>query len=351
MCRCGRRPRRRPPAELRDDARLASRYDGARPATPHAAVHGPAPTDLRIVHTTTYTYSTPASDSFNEVRLRPADDYRQTLFTFDLNVTPEVSLRSRHDVFGNVVHTFHLPAAHERLEVSATSSVVTYPIPEPIAVGARSMLGLRGRFFQYLAPSRRVPLDRDWLAIFGALPLRETEDVTAYATSLTRYLFGRFDYRIDATHVDTPLVEFAETGDGVCQDYAHAMLAICRSVGIPARYVSGYVHANPSEDRPLQGSEGSHAWVELFLPGSGWVGFDPTNGCLVTEAHVKIGVGRDYDDVPPVSGLRRGGGTSKLFVDVRVRKRDGAEPHGDVRSWIESATSVRLPAPDDEQAQ
>jgi len=307
--------------------------------------------DLRIVHATTYTYSSPASDSFNELRLRPADDYRQTLFTFDLDVHPEVSLRSRHDGFGNVIHTFHLSAPHDRLEVSGTSRVATYAIPEPIPVGAASLVDLRGRFFQFLAPSRRVPLDRDWLTTFGALPLREHEDVTAYATNLTRYLHGRFDYRPDTTDVDTPLAEFAETGDGVCQDYAHAMLAICRSVGIPSRYVSGYVHANPSEDQPLQGSEGSHAWVELFLPGNGWVGFDPTNGCLLTQAHVKIAVGRDYDDVAPVSGLRRGGGTSKLYVDVRVRKDELPHDRGRGRSRVESATSDELPAPDDEQPQ
>lgn len=305
--------------------------------------------NIRVYHSTAYTYSDPAYDSFNELRLRPADDYRQTLRTFDLEVTPRVSLRSRHDGFGNVVHTFHLPGPHGRLEVQASSNVVTYAIPMPISVRAEVLPGLKERFFEYLSPSARVPLDRDWLAIFGALPLRAEQDLVSYANDLTRYLFGRFRYRTDATDVNTPLADFARTGDGVCQDYSHAMLAICRSVGIPARYVSGYVHSQPEGLEPLQGSEGSHAWVELFLPGSGWVGFDPTNGCLLTEGHVKIGVGRDYDDVPPVKGLRRGGGSSKLFVDVRVRTdEDDARRAGAGRSMIETGVPAADQAPDED---
>ncbi len=102
------------------------------------------------------------------------------------------------------------------------------------------------------------------------------------------------------------------------------MLGLLRLAEVPARYVSGYVHAAPWGDERMIGAEGSHAWVEVFLPGSGWVGYDPTNGCMVTEAHVKIAVGRDYDDVPPVRGLRRGGGDGDLSVEVAVRHAEGA---------------------------
>lgn len=278
---------------------------------------------LEISHTTAYTYARPAWDSYNELWLRPADDYRQTLLAFELTISPKVTLRNRHDGFGNLIHHFHLPGEHTELVVEARSEVVTYPIPEPAEVSADTLPELRHRFFEYLAPTRRVPLNENWHRVFGALPLAADDNLVSYLRALNTYLHGRFIYSPSATDVNTPLTEFAEHNSGVCQDFAHAMLALCRAAGIPARYVSGYIHSNPRGDERLIGAEASHAWIEAFLPGSGWVGFDPTNGCLVTEAHVKIGYGRDYDDLPPVRGLRRGGSGGSLTVTVRVRK--GAE--------------------------
>lgn len=275
---------------------------------------------LDIRHTTTYRYAQPAWDSFNELWLRPADDYRQTLLAFDLGISPKATVRSRHDSFDNLIHHFHLPGDHTELVITATSSVVTYPVPAPLSVSARTLPDLRHRFFAYLAPTARVPLNENWHRVFGALPLHADDDLVSYLEALNGYLHGRFVYAPNATDVNTPLTEFAQHNSGVCQDFAHAMLALCRAAGIPARYVSGYIHSNPRGDETLIGAEASHAWVEAFLPGSGWVGFDPTNGCLVTEAHVKIGYGRDYSDLPPVRGLRRGGGVAELEVSVQVRK-------------------------------
>ncbi|MDF1523551.1 MAG: transglutaminase family protein [Trueperaceae bacterium] len=274
---------------------------------------------LRITHVTRYGYGEPAWDSFNELCLRPNDDYRQTLKAFALKVDPKVELRSHRDAAGNLIHRFYVPQAHRLLEIAASSVVETYPVPTPLAVSASVLPGLRHRFFEFLAPTVRVPLDRDWHALLGASRLEPDGDLVAYVAALTAYLRERFRYAPNATEVDTPLPDFVAAGAGVCQDYAHAMLALCRLAGIPARYVSGYVHPHPHTDETLLGSGGSHAWVEAFLPGNGWVGFDPTNGCPVGEAHVKIGVGRDYDDVPPVRGLRRGGGAGTLDVLVRVR--------------------------------
>ena len=125
----------------------------------------------------------------------------------------------------------------------------------------------------------------------------------------------QYTYRQDVTEIDTPIAAFVEAGVGVCQDYTHAMLAVCRMLGIPSRYVSGYLETSPGLNL---GSDASHAWVEAYLPGSGWVGFDPTNGVAVGQTYVKVGHGRDYDDVPPVKGLRRGGGTESLRVAVSV---------------------------------
>ncbi len=274
---------------------------------------------LRISHVTRYGYEEPAHDSFNELCLRPNDDFRQTLHAFTLVVEPRVELRSHRDPAGNLIHHFHVPDPHRELSIETTSVVETYPVPVPVEVSASVLPGLRSRFFEYLAPTARVPLDRDWHGALGATRLVPEADVVAYAHGLTVYLRERFFYAPNVTLVDTPLADFVASGAGVCQDYAHAMLALCRQAGIPARYVSGYVHPHPFTNETLLGSEGSHAWVEVFLPGSGWVGYDPTNGCPVGEAHVKIGVGRDYDDVPPVRGLRRGGGAGTLDVQVNVR--------------------------------
>jgi len=275
---------------------------------------------LSVQHITHYSYAEPAWDSFNELRLRPSDDYRQTLLNFELRINPRSVLRSRRDYYGNLMQSFHVAEEHTSLSIEMNAAVVTYAIPNPSSTSATTLPELRNRFFEFLAPTERVPLNQNWFNTFGAAQLEPSYELVTYLDNLNHYLHERFEYKPDSTDVNTPLSVFAEQNQGVCQDYAHAMLAICRSAGIPCRYVSGYVHANPGGDETLLGAEGSHAWVEVFLPGSGWVGYDPTNGVMVNEAHVKIGVGRDYDDIPPVKGLRRGGGGSKLDVTVRVRQ-------------------------------
>jgi len=236
-------------------------------ATPGSPIH------LGVVHVTEYRYPEPAWDSFNEVRLSPTDDHAQSLLSFELELSPEATVRSHLDYYGNRAHQFHIAEAHRRLAIEARSSVVTYPRPAPVEVAADSLAELKPRFFEFLAPTRRVPLE--------------------------------------------PMAEFVRARAGVCQDYTHVMLALCRRIGIPARYVSGYLETGAGL---TLGSDASHAWIEAYLPGSGWVGFDPTNGTLVEQTYVKVGHGRDYDDVPPVKGLRRGGGTESLRVAVRVMR-------------------------------
>lgn len=281
------------------------------------------PVHLSVAHLTEYRYPEPAWDSFNEVRLFPIDDEGQSLLSFGLELTPDATVRNHVDYYGNRVHQFHIAEPHRRLAIQARSSVVTYPRPAPIPVAAESLGELRPRFFDFLAPTRRVPLDRDWAVAMRAPALPPDGDVVDYLSRLTRHLHGFFTYRQDVTEIDTSLAAFVEAGVGVCQDYTHAMLAVCRMLGIPSRYVSGYLETAPG--RTL-GADASHAWVEGYLPGSGWVGFDPTNGVMVGQSYVKVGHGRDYDDVPPVKGLRRGGGSESLRVAVSVRRA----PDGDV---------------------
>ncbi len=299
---------------------------------------------LSIDHATTYAYDGQAWDSFNEVRLHAADDYRQTLLRFEIDVDPDASLRTFRDYYGNTVHHFHLPHRHPRMQIRTRSVVSTYAIPTPEPVPGELLPELRHRFFEYLAPTDRVPLNDDWVGIFGSIPIMPGDDVVTWISDLTAHLQRRLVYRSDSTTVDTRLADFAQSQVGVCQDFAHAMLAITRSVGIPSRYVSGYVHANPSGNEALIGAEGSHAWIEVYLPGSGWVGFDPTNGCMITQAHVKLAVGRDYDDVPPVRGLRRGSTTESLTVEVAVRHAGPDDLAGSVQApnTEAPATSVEL---------
>jgi transglutaminase-like putative cysteine protease len=274
-----------------------------------------APVHLAVVHLTDYRYPEPAWDSFNEARLFPTDDHCQNLLSFELALTPDAVVRSHVDYYGNRVHQFHITEAHRRLSIEARSSVVTYPRPAPMPVAMDSLIELRPRFFEYLAPTRRVPLDRDWGAAMRAPALPGGGDLVEYLSGLTRHLHGFFTYRQAVTEIDTPIADFVAARAGVCQDYTHAMLAVARMLGIPARYVSGYLETSPGLSL---GSDASHAWVETYLPGSGWVGFDPTNGVLVGQTYIKVGHGRDYDDVPPVKGLRRGGGTETLRVAVSV---------------------------------
>jgi len=270
---------------------------------------------LAVVHLTEYRYPEPAGDSFNETRIFPRDDDRQTLLSFTLGLSPDTPVRSHLDYFGNRVHQFHIHEPHTRLSIEARSSVVTYPRPVPVPVPMDSLAELETRFFEFLAPTRRVPLDRDWRAVMEAPAAAPGGDLVEYLSTLTRHLHAFFSYRQAVTEIDTPLTEFVRARAGVCPTTTHAMLAVCRMLGIPARYASGYVETNP--ERSL-GSDASHAWVEAYVPGSGWVGFDPTNGVLVGQSYVKVGHGRDYDDVPPVKGLRRGGGSETLRVAVSV---------------------------------
>lgn len=278
-------------------------------ATPGSPIH------LGVVHVTEYRYPEPAWDSFNEVRLSPTDDHAQSLLSFELELSPEATVRSHLDYYGNRAHQFHIAEAHRRLAIEARSSVVTYPRPAPVEVAADSLAELKPRFFEFLAPTRRVPLEEDWGAAMRAPALAPDGDLVEYLARLTRHLHDFFTYRPNVTEIDTPMAEFVRARAGVCQDYTHVMLALCRRIGIPARYVSGYLETGAGL---TLGSDASHAWIEAYLPGSGWVGFDPTNGTLVGQTYVKVGHGRDYDDVPPVKGLRRGGGTESLRVAVRV---------------------------------
>jgi transglutaminase-like putative cysteine protease len=150
--------------------------------------------------------------------------------------------------------------------------------------------------------------------------LPDTADFTTSLYGLNRHVFENLKYTPGATDVTTSVAEVLSHKEGVCQDFAHLMIAICRMAGIPARYVSGYIETDPAPEGALVGATASHAWVEVLAPNGYWVGFDPTNNILEGERHVQIGVGRDYLDVPPMKGTYKGTNRQTLSVDVRVRR-------------------------------
>lgn len=266
-----------------------------------------------IRHTTEYHYPKPAWNSFNEVRLHPVQEVRQTLRSFHLNVTPEAEITSHKDYFGALVHHVHVHEPHTELRIEAQAIVdthaVTLPLPAPMSV----LEGVRAANIEFLVPSPRVPAG-DWPEIFEVRRPAPDDDLPGFLSDLNTYLYRRFTYDTKATAVSTPLAEFARHGRGVCQDFTHAMLGILRQLGIPARYVSGYLYSGGE----MLGAEATHAWVEALIPGYGWLGYDPTNNCLANEKHIKIAHGREYSDVSPVRGTYFGGGQGKLDVAVHV---------------------------------
>lgn len=295
-------------------------------ARSHGALRGRR---FRVSHRTIYRYEAPADESYNEVHLRPRDTFRQRCLAFNLEVTPSPHVLTEHlDAFGNRLAIFAVRGPFEVLSVVSTSDVVVSP-PESPPVGApwesvRALLDRDRRASaiearRYRAPSRLVgssPLLSDY-----ALPsFAPGRPFTEAVVDLCGRIYDDFTYEPGFTSVTTPLLEVFEQRRGVCQDFAHLAIACLRSVGLSARYVSGYVEpATPPEAEQHNDNVASHAWVSAYLPGWGWLDVDPTNNGLVADAHVTTAWGRDYLDVSPLRGTVEGGGSSHhLEVAVEV---------------------------------
>jgi transglutaminase-like putative cysteine protease len=277
--------------------------------------------NLEVVHRTRYSYAEPVRDSFNELRVRPVSNDHQECERFLLRVLPPVRLRHYLDLHSNHVNFFELAEAHTSLEIECRSRVRTWALPLPSAPSfplARSGECARMEMcHEYLQPSRYVdPSPEAWRLALDATA--GESDIWCAALAIMRLVFQRFAYDPGATTVHTHVNEVLKGGRGVCQDFAHVMLAMCRSLGIPALYVSGYLYNGPKE--LLRGTQASHAWCEVFVPGLGWRGLDPTNDQPADERYVKVAVGRDYADVAPVLGSYRGTARQLLAVEVDVRR-------------------------------
>lgn len=277
---------------------------------------------LRVLHRTTFVYAGKAHDSFNEVRLRPFNDATQRCSDFRLNLNPSVETREYDDFYHNCVHHFEIIPEHTRLSIEAVSMVETTPLAErppvprvPIADLERS--AEREMLAEFYNSSHYVPLEVElWREAQDALA-EGRSDVWDDVRRLGQHVYRRFAYRPHSTGVNTRATDVLKLRMGVCQDFAHVHLGLCRSVGIPARYVSGYFFNTTRRPREI---EASHAWIEAWIPGHGWAAFDPTHDRVADDRYVKVAVGRDYADIRPVNGTYRGAPTRSLKVTVTVRE-------------------------------
>jgi len=288
---------------------------------------------FHIVHTTQYRYSGWVTLCHNEAHLRPRTDDRQRCSVHRLVVEPAPSLtQERSDYFGNVLVYFAVEEPHNELRVTATSTVEVRTGAKQADLGASIVwesVGqrLRDDLRTDLIEARQFVLDSPLVVTSAALaayaqpsfapgrPLLDAVD------DLNRRIHREFAYERDFTTVSTPLAELLELRRGVCQDFAHLAIGCLRSLGLPARYVSGYVESLPPPGQArLRGADASHAWFSVCDPDQGWVDFDPTNDQLVSAQHVTTAWGRDYSDVSPLKGVVFGGGAHSLAVSVEIAR-------------------------------
>ncbi len=322
----------------------------------------------RVTHQTVYHYSEPVTLCHNVLRLTPRCTDRQTCLWSKLRVTPQPAVTNRWtDYFGNDSTFFTVQDRHEQLDIVMTSEAVVRPTPLPVleqsppwdtvpvrlangepgasATGGwgepgASATGVLSTQYSVLStqysglPAHRDPADLDaYQYTFDSLHITATSQLADYARpsfppgrpllaavqDLTRRIYSDFRYDPRATTVATPLGDVLQNRRGVCQDFAHLEIGCLRSLGLAARYISGYLLTTPPPGQArLIGADASHAWLAVYVPGMGWFDFDPTNNQIASEKHITVAWGRDYDDVSPIKGVILGGGRQSITVSVDV---------------------------------
>ncbi len=288
-----------------------------------------------ITHKTTYKYSFPVHQSYHVLHLTPAEVPSQRILSHRLTIEPEPGTREDWlDYFGNPITLLAIEKDHDALVVSAESEIAitswfsgdvnASSAWEAVATRLARNGGGRGDVQQYVAASRNGRHIR-MLADYASDAFPPGCPVLRGAEALMQRIFQDFTFDPSATDISTPVERVFEARRGVCQDFAHLMISALRSLGLPARYVSGYILTHPPEGQmKLQGADASHAWVSVWSPEQGWVDFDPTNNVIPNGEHVTIGYGRDYDDIAPISGVLLGGGEHEVEVGVDVVLLDTA---------------------------
>jgi transglutaminase-like putative cysteine protease len=295
---------------------------------------------LHVLHETAYDYVPQVRTAQHMAHLKPATTPTQRVLRHRLTITPTPARRSESvDVYGNTRHFFSLQSSHEALRVVADSLVATAARAVPAASLPWEEAAERMRYHresrydpaaEFAFASPYVPRD-DAFAAYAQASFAPGRPLLEAARELMERIHADFEYETTATDVNTPALQALALRKGVCQDLAHVMLGCLRSLGLPGRYVSGYLLTEPPPGQPrLVGSDASHAWVSLYLPaeeGPGeWVELDPTNDRLAGEDYVTLAVGRDYSDVSPMRGVIHGGANHTLRVAVTVTPAQADAP-------------------------
>ena len=289
----------------------------------------------RLRHLTTYSYSKPVAFAQCALRLTPQQSEAQSVLGNEIMIRPEPSRTSRHTgAFGERVITAIIEAPHRELQIEAVSDVAVNrpallpgmagPAWERVREEAFSSTSLDAHApAQFLYPTAMAPVHPAFTA-YAAEDFPPGRSIVEAADALSRRIRREFTYDPESTSVSTPAIKAFAARRGVCQDFAHIMIAGLRGLGLPAAYVSGYIRTLPPPGKPrLDGADATHAWVDLWCGyGLGWIGFDPTNALIVAGDHIVLATGRDYADVAPIGGVVLGPGDQKIAVAVDVIPAD-----------------------------
>jgi transglutaminase-like putative cysteine protease len=280
---------------------------------------------FKIQHTTKYTYEVPVRDSANQIMLYPISDDYQEIVTHSISVTGNPVIEIHRDIFDNKIGTFTHAHPHQELIINSRLEVITTSkaIPEDTlrAEEQWKALGL----VRYQIPYIDFLRVEAFSSLAEALKIidearKQSDTPLQAAKNLCSYIYTHYTYKKGITTVETTLDEIMKLKSGVCQDFAHILLALLRLIHIPARYVSGYICPNKNG---MRGEGATHAWVEAYIPAYGWIGLDPTNNCIANENHVRLAVGKNFYDCSPVRGTYRGTSDHTLEVVVTVSYADG----------------------------
>lgn len=294
-----------------------------------------------IFHETVFDYQGTVTFSHNIARLKPKEGEDQTLLDFQLDVEPNASeIHVFSDMFGNINHHLLLREPHTALKVTGRSKVQRHTayVDDTIdflrATGVTYEQALqRLQSFdtrdtaakQFLFASELIPVGNDAIRAYALESFQPKRTLFEAGEELMGRIFSEFEFKPGFSDLSTPVETTFEQKKGVCQDFAHFAISALRSIGLPARYVSGYIETLPPEGKEkLFGADASHAWVSLYIPGGGWLDLDPTNNLIPIDQHIILGHGRDYHDISPLKGVVRSSGKSRLKVRVDVRKSDTA---------------------------
>ena len=274
---------------------------------------------MRVVHATGYAYKSPVVASFNEARLTPRSDARQNVILNRVETAPASRSYRYVDYWGTAVTAFDLHAPHSELEVTA-ASVVETDVPEPVEASLEwsdlASEAVLDRYHEVLVPTRYTPASKRIARVGRKIAKSDAPRDAVIAAA--QWVRSELDYVPGSTGVHSSGLDALREGKGVCQDFAHLHLILLRGMGIPARYVSGYLHPQRAAAIGDAVDGQSHAWVQVWT--GAWWNYDPTNDVDINEQYVSVGVGRDYSDVTPLKGIYSGEGSTDLDVVVEITR-------------------------------